>query len=71
MIILSCVAFKETHAPTVLHRRAKKLRQDTGGSRYQTAYERLQADRKVVGKLAGCRYPWSYANDSSIYVAVA
>ncbi|KAK4553563.1 hypothetical protein LTR86_009359 [Recurvomyces mirabilis] len=51
MVVLSFVGSKETHGPTILYRRAEGIRRDTNESRYQTVYERLQADRNVLASI--------------------
>ena len=51
MIVVCVPAFHESHAPTILHRRAKRLRDETGDQRYHTAAERLDADKTVSGIL--------------------
>lgn len=40
LVVLFC--YDETYAPTLLGRRARKLRQETGDSSYTTAQERLR-----------------------------
>ena len=45
MIIMSVALFHETHAPTILRRRAKRLRRTTGNTRYYTEMERLDLGR--------------------------
>ena len=37
VVVVSFVVFRETHAPTILARQARKLRKDTGDSRYRAA----------------------------------
>ena len=49
MIIISIPAFRETYGPLILHRRAEKLRQNTGDQRYYTAAERLDVNKTVSG----------------------
>ncbi|KAF3046290.1 hypothetical protein E8E11_005222 [Didymella keratinophila] len=44
MIAVSITAFKETYAPVILARRARKLRKTTGDARFHTEHERLSAD---------------------------
>jgi hypothetical protein len=41
MIAVSLTAFRETYAPVILARRARKLRKTTGNPRYHTEHERL------------------------------
>jgi MFS family permease len=48
MIIVSFTAFHETYAPTILSRRAAKLRKESGDPRYYTEHERVIADRSVA-----------------------
>jgi multidrug resistance protein len=43
MVILSFSMFHETHAPTILQRRANRLRRTTGNAQYSTAVERLDS----------------------------
>ncbi|KAL5337635.1 major facilitator superfamily domain-containing protein [Aspergillus crustosus] len=48
MILVSFTAFHETYEPVILRARAKKLRRETGESRYYTADERLHATKSPV-----------------------
>ncbi|KAH3938566.1 hypothetical protein HBI24_227890 [Parastagonospora nodorum] len=52
MILVSFSAFHETFAPTILARRAAKLRKDTGDARYYTEHERAMASRSVASVLS-------------------
>lgn len=52
MIAVSFSAFKETYAPTILARRAKQLRKDTGDTRYYTEHERLSTGKPVLAILS-------------------
>jgi MFS family permease len=45
MVVFSFLMFKETHAPTILARRAKHFRKTTGNARYYTAVEKLDAGK--------------------------
>ena len=47
MIAVSFTAFHETYAPTILSRRATKLRKETGDSRYYTVHERATAGKSI------------------------
>lgn len=47
MIAVSLVSFKETYAPVILTRRARKLRKDTRDARYYTVHERTIAGKPV------------------------
>jgi hypothetical protein len=47
MIAVSFTAFHETFAPTILSRRAAKLRKETRDDRYYTEHERAMADKSV------------------------
>jgi multidrug resistance protein len=49
MIVISIPAFHETYGPLILHRRAEKLRLDSGEQRYHTAVERLDANKSISG----------------------
>ena len=49
MVVISIPAFYETYGPLILHRRAEKLRQETGERRYYTTVERLDANKTVSG----------------------
>lgn len=51
MIAVSFTVFHETFAPTILSRRAVKLRKETGDSRYYTKHERAMAGKSVVSIL--------------------
>lgn len=51
MIAVSFTAFKETYAPVILTRRAKKLRKDTRNGRYYTEHERIIAGKSVTSIL--------------------
>lgn len=48
--VIGMIFFPETHAPTILHNRAKKLRKETGNPAYHTAHE-LTGEESIVGKL--------------------
>lgn len=48
MILVSFTVFHETYAPTILSRRAAKLREDTGDNRYYTIHERLISNKSIV-----------------------
>jgi hypothetical protein len=45
MIFVSFTTFKETYAPYILQKEAKKLRRETGDQRYQTLHERLHTSK--------------------------
>lgn len=45
MIIMSFALFHETHAPTILRRRAEHLRRTTGNTKYYTEVEKLDRAR--------------------------
>jgi multidrug resistance protein len=47
MVILSIPLFHETHAPTILRRRAEQLRHTTGSTQYHTADEKLSQGRSL------------------------
>ena len=47
MVVMSLLVFKETHAPTILKRRAKHFRRTTGNPRYYTEVERLDLGRSM------------------------
>jgi MFS family permease len=47
MIIASFSAFRETYGPTILSRRAAKLRKETGDARYYTEHEHASAGKSV------------------------
>ncbi|KAK1994154.1 MFS general substrate transporter [Colletotrichum falcatum] len=47
MVVFCLTTFRETHAPTILKRRASKLRRETGGL-YQTPDERNDRHRSVL-----------------------
>lgn len=51
MILVSFTAFHETFAPTILARRAAKLRKETGDIRYYTEHERAIASKSVFSVL--------------------
>jgi MFS family permease len=51
MILVSFTAFHETYAPTILARRAAKLRKESGDTRYYTEHERTMASRSVFSVL--------------------
>ncbi|KAM5349622.1 hypothetical protein ACJ41O_006127 [Fusarium nematophilum] len=51
MAVLSLTSFHETYAPTILKRRATKLRKATGEP-YQTLEERLQGDSSIFRPLS-------------------
>jgi hypothetical protein len=48
MILVSFTAFHETYAPTILSRRAAKLRKESGDPRYYTEHERAMADKSIA-----------------------
>lgn len=48
--IIGMLFFPETHAPTILHKKAEKLRKETGNPAYHTAHE-LSGEEKIVAKL--------------------
>ncbi|KAJ4372573.1 hypothetical protein N0V86_007933 [Didymella sp. IMI 355093] len=52
MIAVSFTAFKETYAPVILARRARRWRETTGDPRYYTEYERLSANKSVLSILS-------------------
>jgi hypothetical protein len=52
MILVSFNVFKETYAPTILSRRAARLRKDTGNTRYYTEHEQVVAGRSLVSILS-------------------
>lgn len=52
MIFVSFFAFHETISPTILARRAAKLRKDTGNTRYYAEHERAMASRSVASVLS-------------------
>jgi MFS family permease len=47
MIFVSFTTFKETYAPYILQKEAKKLRRETGDQRYQTLHEGLHTSYHV------------------------
>lgn len=47
MIMVSFNAFKETHALTILSRRAARMRKDTGDTRYYAEHERTMKDKSL------------------------
>jgi MFS family permease len=47
MVVFCCTTFHETYAPTILKRRAAKLRRETGRS-YQTMHERSHQQRPAM-----------------------
>jgi multidrug resistance protein len=47
MVVMSFLVFKETHAPTILKRRAEHFRRTTGNAWYFTAVERLDFGRSM------------------------
>jgi hypothetical protein len=51
MIVVSFTAFHETYAPTILARRAAKLRKDSGDTRYYTEFERAMAEKSIFSVL--------------------
>ena len=51
MLLFSFLAFSETHAPTILHRRAKHFRKTTGNQELFTVAERLNAGQTVTAVL--------------------
>ena len=51
MIAVSFPSFHETYAPTILARRAAKLRKDTNDQRYYTEHERAMAQRSLISIL--------------------
>ncbi|KAJ1323671.1 peroxisomal isopenicillin N importer-like protein [Microdochium nivale] len=52
MVAMSFLCFRETYAPAILQRRAKRLRETTGDSRYQTVFERLEVDKSLISRLS-------------------
>ncbi|KAJ5106563.1 efflux pump antibiotic resistance protein [Penicillium angulare] len=52
MMAVSFTAFQETHEPLILHRRAERIRRETGDSRYYTIHEHINANRSTVRVLA-------------------
>lgn len=48
MFVVTLFFLPETYAPTLLGRRAKKLRKDTGDASYQTAAERARRPANEV-----------------------
>jgi hypothetical protein len=48
MAIVSYTTFHETYAPVILHRRAARLRKETGDNRYYTVHERLESEKSVL-----------------------
>lgn len=51
MIAVSFTAFKETFAPVILARCARKLRKESADARYYTEHERLNAHKSVLAIL--------------------
>jgi multidrug resistance protein len=51
MIAMSFATFRETYPPTILHRRATKLRKSTGNQSYYTLFDRLSADDSLPKRL--------------------
>ncbi|TVY33169.1 putative efflux pump [Lachnellula subtilissima] len=49
MVVMSLLVFKETHAPTILKKRAKHFRKTTGNESYYTEVERLDVGRSMSG----------------------
>lgn len=47
MILGSFLVFRETHAPTVLRKRARHIRHTTNDHQYQTAEETLETNRSI------------------------
>ncbi|KAH8722471.1 major facilitator superfamily domain-containing protein [Phaeosphaeriaceae sp. PMI808] len=52
MITVSLGIFKETYAPTILSRRAAKMRNENCDPRFYTVYERATADKSVLSILS-------------------
>jgi hypothetical protein len=52
MIAVSFTVFRETYAPVILARRARRWRKTTGDPRYYTEYERLSANKSVLSVLS-------------------
>lgn len=50
MWVVMWTTVRETYAPVILRRRARKLRRETGNSNYKTAYERLE-DQKPLAQV--------------------
>lgn len=50
-VVVSIPLFHESHAPTLLHRRAVDLRESTGDDRYHTKDERLEAGKSIPNVL--------------------
>ncbi|KAH6693946.1 major facilitator superfamily domain-containing protein [Plectosphaerella plurivora] len=50
MVVFCCTTFNESYAPTILKRRAAKLRRETGRN-YQTVLERSHQQRSVLAVL--------------------
>ncbi|ORY62601.1 putative efflux pump antibiotic resistance protein [Pseudomassariella vexata] len=48
MILVSFTTFCETHAPTILQRRAEKLRRETGNQQYYTIHERFDGNKSLA-----------------------
>ena len=48
MILVSFNVFKETYAPTILSRRAARLREDTGDTRYYTEHDRAMTGKSLM-----------------------
>lgn len=51
MIFVSFTTFRETYAPLILRRRAKKLRKETENNQYQTLEERRHGHKTVMATL--------------------
>ncbi|KAI5458803.1 major facilitator superfamily domain-containing protein [Mariannaea sp. PMI_226] len=51
MIFVSFTTFRETYAPTILQRRAKRLRKETGNDQYKTMGERQHGHQAVLSTL--------------------
>ncbi|KAH7410611.1 major facilitator superfamily domain-containing protein [Cadophora sp. MPI-SDFR-AT-0126] len=51
MMIATVTTFKETYGPLILHRRAEKLRRETGHQRYHTEHEDLERDKTLLSTL--------------------
>jgi MFS family permease len=48
MVCACLILFHETHAPTILQKRARSLRQTSGDSRYHTEWDSLESGRSVT-----------------------
>lgn len=52
MIVVSFLTFHETFAPSILSRRAEKLRRETSDPRYYTIHERFESDKSLAKRFA-------------------